>query len=92
MEVSVSVRPRVCCSRYFGNGKPSWRLQLCAHSASHHHLSPHRKYSYFLGFLPYMPGTMFLGRTELVHESTANNASSTPHPDQFRRATYETCG
>jgi len=31
---------------------------------------PTKKYSYFQSFLPYTPGTMFLGRTELVHDST----------------------
>jgi len=33
-------------------------------------------------------------KTERVRcaQSKANNASSTPHPNQFRRATYETCG
>jgi len=51
MEASVSVRPGVCCSRSFGNGKPSWRLQQSAHGASHHHQSPHKKIFIFPEFL-----------------------------------------
>jgi len=33
-----------------------------------------------------------LGAELWAVKSKANNASSTPHPNQFRRATYETCG
>jgi len=29
---------------------------------------------------------------EYTSESKTNNDSSTPHPNQFRRATHETCG